>query len=199
LEGARRRNTAHALAGGLVALASALVVVSCSGAHGSDGVHAQSETTPEVTTVALSTFDRDACVEHLKPTIAALRPQPPHSTDPNVTRHDHEIDAAQLDFAKASARLNVALNASLLEGCTNAPTAERVTRCLSGLPEAIASTTDRAALALSYASFALQVPNQTTRDQTLVLDAAVLRVTAGIESWLRDQVLACTPMQTREP
>ncbi len=196
-EEVRRPHTTRMVAAGLAAVTTALVVTSCSGARGSAAGEGYAQATSTLTTIGPTTFSREVCLERLKPTIAALRPQTPPRTDPSVIRHEQTINAAQLDLAYASARLNTALNASLFDACTNALTAGRVTRCLSDLSVALGSLTDQAALALGYASFALEVAPTTKQNQTHEMDLAVLRARKGIESSLRDQLLACPAMQSR--
>jgi hypothetical protein len=181
----------------LVALATVLVVVTGASARGSMIGQAHPQATSTLTTIGPSAFNRETCVEHLESTIVALRPQPSLGTYPNDMRPERAIDAAQRDLTHESARLNSALNATVVESCTNAATADRVTRCLSGISDVLRSITDRAVLALGYASFALQVAPTTQRNQTLAMDLAVLHARKTIESSLREEAQACTPMPTR--
>jgi hypothetical protein len=166
------RHIARRVAAGFLVLAALPIVVSCGSASRSATADAHANETPTVTTIDPSAIDHDSCVETLKSTIAALK-------------------ATQVDLSNQSDRLNSALNALLPEACTSAPAADRATRCLSDASEAARSLTDAGTLALGYGSLALELAPTTERDQVHAMDVAVMRVRAGIEARIRDQLRNC--------
>jgi hypothetical protein len=84
------------------------------------------------------------------------------------------------------------LKALLQDGCASAPPHDRVAQCMSVLARQLPSLTDAGGLALGYASLALELsPATTKRDQTLAMDVAAIRTSAGIESSLREPAIAC--------
>jgi hypothetical protein len=170
------RNIVRWVAAGLLVFAAASIVVSCGSASRSATGDAYANETPTVTTIDPSVFDHDACVAMIKPKIAAL--------------------GAQVDLRNKSDRLNSALSALLLEACTSAPAADRANRCLSAASEAVRSLTDAGTRALGTASLALQLARTTEREQTRPLDIAVVRVRAGIEARIRDQLLTCDRLRS---
>jgi hypothetical protein len=162
------------IAAALLVLAASPLVVSCGSASRSTTGNANADETPTVTTIGPSVFDHDSCVATLKRTVVALRAQPSPGTE------------------SSSVRLNTALSALLVDACTSAPTAARVTGCLAHVSDEARSITDAGAIALGDAAFALEVTPTTARDQSRALDLAVIRTRVGIESRIRDQVLACS-------